>query len=75
MTCAQLSGPCDCLLHGVIAGEVIQAQDHHLHEAVAQRDPSHEEALKDMKSRRKHPIFGMGWYKNTKRDFAERPAE
>ena len=62
MTCRQLGAN--------TADEVIKAQDKHLHEAVAAGDAAHEEALKEMKGRWKHPLRGMGWYKDTKREFA-----
>jgi hypothetical protein len=70
MTCKQLGGPCDLPLHGNTADEVIKGQDKHLKEMVAGGDGTHEGALKAMKGRWKHPISGMGWYRNTKRDFA-----
>ncbi len=70
MTCKQLGGPCELALHGETADEVIKAQDRHLKEVVAGGDEAHEPALKDMKSRWRRPISGMGWYKQTKRDFA-----
>ncbi|MDQ2796775.1 MAG: DUF1059 domain-containing protein [Actinomycetota bacterium] len=70
MTCRQLGGPCDLQLRGSTADEVIKAQDHHLREAVAAGDAPHEKALKEMKGRWKHPLKGMGWYKDTKREFA-----
>jgi hypothetical protein len=54
---------------------VIKAQDQHLRDAVAAGDTSHETALNEMKGRWKHPIKGMGWYKNTKREFAELPED
>ena len=73
MTCRQLGGACDLALRGSTADEVIKAQDKHLREAVAAGDATHEQALKDMKGRWKHPIKGMGWYKDTKRRFAELP--
>jgi predicted small metal-binding protein len=73
MTCKQLGGPCDLQLRGSTADEVIKAQDKHLKEAVAGGDASHEDALKAMKGRWKHPVKGMGWYKDTKRDFAALP--
>lgn len=73
MTCKQLGGPCDVLLEGATADEVIKAQDRHLKEAVAAGNDSHESALKDMKGRWKHPISGMGWYKKVKRDYAALP--
>lgn len=73
MTCKQLGGPCDLSLHGDTADEIIKAQDKHLHEAVSAGDNTHESALKAMKGRWRHPISGMGWYKQTKRDFAALP--
>ena len=73
MTCKQLGGPCDFLLEGTTADEVIKAQDRHLKDAVAAGDDTHESALKDMKGRWKHPISGMGWYKTVKRDYAALP--
>ena len=75
MTCQQLGGACDLQLRGDTADEVIKAQDKHLREAVAAGDTTHEQALKEMKGRWKNPIKGMGWYKNTKREFAELPED
>jgi predicted small metal-binding protein len=73
MTCQQMGGPCDLHLRGDTADEVIKAQDKHLREAVEAGDSAHEPALQDMKGRWKHPIKGMGWYKDTKRAFAALP--
>jgi hypothetical protein len=73
MTCKQLGGPCDLPLRGSTADEVIKAQDKHLGEAVEAGDATHEQALKEMKGRWKHPLKGMGWYKDTKREFAALP--
>ena len=73
MTCRQLGGPCDLPLRGESADDVIKAQDRHLKEAVAAGDSTHEEALQAMKGRWKNPLKGMGWYKSTKREFAELP--
>ena len=75
MTCAQLGGQCDFQLYGTTADEVIKAQDKHLKEVVAGGDDAHKSALKEMKGRWKHPISGMAWYKNAKRDFAARPED
>jgi len=73
MTCKQLGGPCDFTLSGQSADDVIKAQDAHLKDAVANGDAAHEPALKAMKGRWKRPISGMGWYRDTKRDFAALP--
>ena len=70
MTCRQLGGACDRELTGASADDVIKAQDAHLKEAVAGGDATHESALASMRGRWKHPIAGMGWYKQVKRDFA-----
>jgi predicted small metal-binding protein len=75
MTCRQLGGACDLHLRGDTADDVIKAQDKHLKEAVAAGDATHERALAEMKGRWKRPIKGMGWYKDTKRQFAELPEE
>jgi len=54
---------------------VIKAQDKHLKEVVAGGDEAHKRALKAMKGRWKHPISGMAWYKNTRREFAALPED
>ena len=75
MTCRQMGGPCDVAFQGDTADEVIKAQDKHLKEMVAGGDTTHEEALKMMKGRWKNPIKGMGWYRQTKKDFAALPED
>lgn len=73
MTCRQLGGPCELALRGDTADEVVKAQDAHLKEAVGGGDAAHDDALASMKGRWKHPISGMGWYRQVKRDFAALP--
>ncbi len=73
MTCKQLGGPCDHQLSGATADEVIKSQDRHLKDTVAGGDDTHASALNDMKGRWKHPISGMGWYRDAKRSFAALP--
>lgn len=75
MTCKQLGGPCELQLHGDTADEVIKAQDKHLNEMVSNGDDTHEDALREMKGRWKHPVAGMGWYRSTKRAFAALPED
>jgi hypothetical protein len=75
MTCKQLGGPCDQAFQGESADDVIKAQDQHLKDAVAAGDTAHEPANKDMRGRWKHPIKGMGWYKDTKKAFAALPED
>ena len=71
MTCRQLGGPCDLALTGETADDVINAQDRHLREAVRGGDEAHVPAHEDMKGRWRHPVRSMGWYRDTKRAFAE----
>lgn len=75
MTCRELGGPCDFPLHGGTADEVIKAQDKHLKEMFAGGDATHESAFREMKGRWRHPISGMGWYRATKRRFADLPED
>jgi predicted small metal-binding protein len=73
MTCEQLGGPCSYAHRGSTADEVIKAQDKHLCEAVKAGDESHRGAHEEMKGRWKHPIQGMGWYRASKKAFADLP--
>jgi hypothetical protein len=73
MTCRQLGGPCDQAFRGESADDVIKQQDQHLKDRVAAGDEAHVPANHDMRGRWKHPIKGMGWYKDTKRAFAALP--
>ena len=73
MTCRQLGGACDLELRGDTADDVIKAEDKHLKDVVAGGDTAHEQALKEMKGRWRHPVSGMGWYRTAKRNFAELP--
>jgi hypothetical protein len=73
MTCRQLGGPCDVEHHGKDHNEVIKAQDRHLKEQVAAGDETHREAHEAMRGRWKHPVGGLGWYRDVKRRFAALP--
>ena len=73
MTCQQLGGPCEFPLEGATADDVIKAQDRHLRQMVEGGDDRHEPALEEMRGRWKHPISGMGWYRQARRDFAALP--
>jgi predicted small metal-binding protein len=75
MTCSELGGACDLELRGATADEVIKLQDKHLKDVVASGDATHVDALNQMKGRWKHPVSGMKWYRNTKREFATRAEE
>jgi hypothetical protein len=70
-----MGGPCDAPFHGNSADEVIKAEDAHLKEMVAKGDEAHKSALKEMQSRWKNPIKGMGWYLKTQKAFAALPED
>jgi predicted small metal-binding protein len=75
MTCEQLGGPCALELRGEDADAVIKAQDRHLREAVEAGDAAHQPAHDAMKSRWRKPLAGMGWYRDTKKVFAQLPED
>jgi hypothetical protein len=75
MTCQQMGGPCAQAFQGATADDVINQQDQHLKDMVAAGDEAHVPANKDMRGRWKHPIKGMGWYKDTKKAFAALPED
>ncbi len=58
---------------GETADDVIQAQDQHRKDMVADGDDSHGPARDDMKGRWKRPISGIRWYLTAKKDFASLP--
>ena len=75
MTCRQLGGPCDTAHEGKTANDVIKAQDAHLKERVAAGDETHREADDAMRNRWKHPVAGLGWYRDAKKTFASLPED
>jgi hypothetical protein len=75
MTCKQLGGPCELALSGETADDIIKAQDRHLKDAVKAGDATHEDALKEMKGRWRHPRQAMSWYSATKQGFADQTAD
>jgi predicted small metal-binding protein len=75
MTCKQLGGPCETPFQANSADEVIKAMDAHLKDMAVKGDESHQPAAKEMQSRWKNPIAGMGWYIKTKKDFAALPED
>jgi predicted small metal-binding protein len=73
MTCRALGGSCDLEHHANSADDVIKAQDRHLREAEKAGDATHHQARMAMKGRWRHPARSMGWYRDTKRAFADLP--
>ena len=73
MTCRQLGGPCGAELRGDTADDVIKLQDRHLREAVRAGSAAHAPAHEQMRARWRHPVRAMGWYRASRRAFAELP--
>ena len=73
MTCLDLGGPCEHVLRGETADEVIKAQDRHLKDAVEGGDTNHAAARQAMQGRWKHPKKSMDWYNSIKAAFAALP--
>ena len=75
MTCQQLGGACDLQL----AGETRRRGDQEPGQAPPRggRGPATPRTSRPttMKGRWRHPIKGMGWYKDTKRAFAALPVD
>jgi hypothetical protein len=75
LTCRELDGPCDLALSAATGDEIIKALDRHLREAVRSGDTAHEPAHEEMKGRWRHPVKAMGWYRKTKKTFADHPED
>lgn len=50
-------------------------QDQHLKDAEKAGQADHQQARDEMKGRWRNPIKGMGWYRATKKAFAELPED
>lgn len=77
MTCKQLYGPCDTLIHGSTAEEMMQNSQKHAMEMVAKGDKLHIDALEAMK---KHhmtmtPEAQKLWMETFRKYFAEWPED
>ena len=72
MTCKQLYGPCDALIHGATAGEMITSSQKHAMEMVAKGDTLHIEAMNAMKKQHMNmdPEAMKQWMTKFQNDFA-----
>lgn len=75
MTCKQLYGPCDALIHGATAEEMMENSQKHAMEMVANDDSLHIEAMNAM--RKQHmtmtPDDMKQWMEKFHQDFAACP--
>ena len=72
MTCKQLYGPCDVLIHGATAEEMMENSQKHAMEMVAKGDTLHIEAMNVMKKQHMNmtPEAMKQWMEKFQNDFA-----
>ncbi len=72
MTCKQLYGPCDALIHGATAEEMMENSKKHAMEMVAKGDQVHIDAMEAMKKQHMNmtPDAVKLWMEKFYSDFA-----
>ncbi len=70
MTCRQMGGPCDTVISGNTAEEMMNNGAAHLKELAAQGDEEHKKVLMMMDEMQKNPESGKEWNEKFMRDFA-----
>lgn len=77
MTCKQLYGPCDELIHGETSEEMMQNSQKHAMEMVANGDKVHIDAMEAM--RKQHidmtPEAQKQWMEKFQNDFGAQPED
>ncbi len=77
MTCKQLYGPCDALIHGATAEEMMENSQKHAMEMVAKGDKVHIDAMEAMKNQHMDmtPEAVKLWIDKFQNDFAMVPED
>ena len=77
MTCKQLYGPCDVLIHGATAEEMMENSKKHAMEMVAKGDKVHIDAMEVMKNQHMNmnPEAVKQWMEKFHADFATQPKD
>ncbi len=77
MTCKQLYGPCDALIHAESAEEMMENSKKHGMELVAKGDALHIEAMNTMKKQHMDmsPEAVKQWMEKFQNDFAAQPED
>ncbi|MDP1722073.1 MAG: DUF1059 domain-containing protein [Candidatus Gottesmanbacteria bacterium] len=75
MTCKQLYGPCDVLIHGATAEEMIANSQAHTMDMIAKGDTLHIDAMNAMKKQHMDmtPDAMKQWMEKFQNDFAACP--
>lgn len=77
MTCKQLYGPCEVLIHGETAEEMIENSQKHAMEMVAKGDKVHIEAMEAMRKQHANmePEAVKQWMEKFQNEFAAQPED
>ncbi|OGG30986.1 hypothetical protein A3I51_03920 [Candidatus Gottesmanbacteria bacterium RIFCSPLOWO2_02_FULL_38_8] len=77
MTCKQLFGPCDALIHGATSEEMMENSKKHAMEMVATGDKVHIDAMEAMKKQHMdmNPEADKLWMEKFQNDFAAVPED
>ncbi len=77
MTCKQLYGSCDALIHGATAEEMMENSKKHAMEMVAKGDKVHIDAMEAMKKQHMNmnPEAVKQWMEKFHADFATQPED
>ena len=77
MTCKQLYGPCDALIHGETPEEMMENSKKHAMEMIAKGDELHIEAINAMKKQHMDmdPEAIKQWMEKFQNDFATWPED
>ena len=75
MTCKQLHGPCDELIHGETAEEMMQNSQKHGMEMAAKGDKAHLEIMESMKHHMDDPESVKQFMEKFHQDFAATPED
>ena len=77
MTCKQLYGPCEVLIHGETAEEMIENSQKHAMEMVAKGDKIHIEAMESMRKQHANmePEAVKQWMEKFQKEFDAHPED
>lgn len=77
MTCKELHGPCDFLIHGETAEEMIENSQKHAMEMVSKGDKVHIEAMEAMKQQHEdmEPEAVKQWMEKFQKEFDAQPED
>ena len=75
MTCMQLYGPCDMLIHGETSEEMIENSQKHGMEMAAKGDAAHIKIMEEMRQHMNDPEAVKQWMEKFQNDFAAQPED